>query len=182
MRLLRTDDETSSDPLFAALRRRHPDVDVVLLPPEEPAPTHRATEGDDAEVRARLAAVELAQARVRSALAPLVPDLAPVAAAAPAFGGTEAQVRGLVRLRGTSEAEPDLVHRLASALSRLGWAARVAGEPGAVGRVTGVLDDVDLSLTHAAPPASGLVLVVLTGPPLTVGVEAARRWVAGEVR
>lgn len=182
MRLLRTDDETPSDPLFAALRRRHPDVDVVLLPPEEPAPSHRATEGDDAEVRARLAAVELARERVLAVLLPLVPDLAAVAAAAPAFGGTEAQVRGLVRLRGTSDAGPDLPQEVAEALARLGWATRVTGGSGAVGRVAGVLDDVELSLTHAAPPASGVVLVVLAGAPLTVGVGAARRWVAGEVR
>lgn len=182
MRLLRTD-ETPPDPLFAALRRRHPDVDVVLLPPEEPAPSHRATEGDDAEVRVRLAAVAVARERVLAALTPLVPGLASVAEVVPAFGGTEAQVRGLVRLCGTTDAGPDLVQEAAAALGRLGWAVHATPAASAgVGRVTGVLDDVDLSLTHAAPPASGVVLATLAGPSLTVGVDTARRWVAGEVR
>ncbi len=36
---LRPPTEPIDDPFFAALRRRHPDVDVVLLPPPGLAPT-----------------------------------------------------------------------------------------------------------------------------------------------
>ena len=175
MRLLTGD--TPPDPLFAALRRRHPDVDLVLLPPEPPAPAHRDPRGDPAELDARLAEVGLAQERLRAATATSVPDLTPVAPVAPAFGDSESQVRAVVRLRGTGEDDPGLVERVATALRDGGWAVRVAGGATEVGRVLAVLDDVELTLTHAR--AARVVLAVLVGPSLAVGVEQARRLTAG---
>lgn len=168
---------TPPDPLFAALRRRHPDVDLVLLPPERPAPAHRDPTGDAAEVDARLAVVEVARDRVLAALVPLVPDCAAAGPVAPSFGETEAHVRALVRLRGTGLGQTDLVDQVATALRDGGWAVGVVAGPREVGRVLAVLDDVELTLTHA--DGSGAVLVTLAGPALAVGVEEARRLVAG---
>jgi len=44
---LRPPTEPIDDPFFAAVRRRHPDVDVVLLPPPDP-PTPEQVAGEHA--------------------------------------------------------------------------------------------------------------------------------------
>ncbi|MDQ4054252.1 MAG: hypothetical protein M3237_16320 [Actinomycetota bacterium] len=42
---LRPPTEPTNDPFFAAVRHRHPEVDIVLLPPPEPpAPAQAAGE------------------------------------------------------------------------------------------------------------------------------------------
>lgn len=82
----------ADDPFWSVVRRRHPDVDVVLLPPEEPpVPTPPGTPTDDPE---DVAARE--DAAVRRAWARLVGDLGTVEASwqsAWTVGGASDRVR-----------------------------------------------------------------------------------------
>ncbi len=153
------------DPFFAALRRRRPDVDIVLLPPERP--TRQPDPVDDAHVAATLervsgrmtelwrlvAGAEANQPRIRLGYGP---DVGTVVASARGTAGVDDGFRRLVRLR----------HGLESG----GW--RVRRVAGASERLAGRHDDLRVHASYAED--TGSLVVELVSEPLPVGVGRAR--------
>lgn len=148
-------------PFWAAVRRRHPDVDIVVLPDERPAAGEAV---DDAVV---LAAVDRVTATVRD----LTGDIdAPGAEAAPAYGPTEGTV--VARSR-TSTRRDDGHEALAALRTRLaadGWDVRRL--EGGVARLVAHRDGLRLRASYAEP--SGAFLLEVASVPLPVGTERAR--------
>lgn len=120
------------DPFWSVVRRRHPDVDIVLLPGEPDQPDAPPDEPDPEDLRARAEALgELEGAW--QLLAPHVAATAAVGATDPATvrvapqpGGRavrvlEKAVVGIGQERGTH-----LLRDVALALGRDGWRLRVA--------------------------------------------------------
>jgi len=155
------------DPFFEAVRRRHPDVDIVLLPPEEPLAEPVGPLVDDVGLREELGRItRLGQALWRVAAdspeptpdATLVPGLLP--------GTVQSRVR-LVRH------DPDgrtLLVRLKDELVDRGW--RVDRIPGPVERV--VAEGERASVTSSYAAGFGTFIVELVSPSLHVGAERAR--------
>lgn len=159
MRLLPPDVPVTA-PLFAEVRRRQPDVDLVLLPPLErdPGPPPRELTDEDAvALRARLA-----DEAVR---------LWPTAGAAPTtrlrYGSVEAAVRAEARLAGRPDDTESVVASLRARLadSAPDPAPDPAPDAGGADRVTG-------RVTCAR--TSGLVVLTLTSPEVVVGRPRAR--------
>lgn len=147
MRLLPPDSPVT-DPFFAAVRRQHPDVDLVLLPPparvpDQPPAVVALTDAEAAALR-----VELAGQAVR--LWPVESDRPPGTDLR--YGSDEAAVRAEARLSGRPDDPVAFVATLRDNISAsMGASARV---------------------THA--PTSGLVVLTLTSPDVVVGVQRAR--------
>jgi len=153
------------DPFFAALRRRRPDVDIVLLPPERPTPQPDPV--DDAQVGATLERVTDQMTHLWQAVAgadgdrPRIrlgygPDVGTVVASARGTTGVDDGFRRLVRLR----------HELESG----GW--RVGRLAGASERLTGRHHDLRVHASYAED--TGSLVVELVSEPLPVGVGRAR--------
>ncbi|HEU4812387.1 MAG TPA: hypothetical protein VFT00_09620 [Nocardioides sp.] len=150
--------------MLDTVRRRHPDADVVVLPPEpSPVPTPAV---DDQGVAAtidlvrRLATSLWAHVADAPADPPVDPDFGPLC--------------GTVVVRSRHSASiPDRPHLLADLRDDLqgdGWHFR---RPcGAVERLVGERDGVELRGIYAA--GSGLLLVTLTSAALFVGADRAR--------
>ena len=144
------------DPFWAEVRRRHPDVDLVLLPPEAPAdPTDEPV--DDAVVRA---------------------DLETVRARAAALGLQEPEERveltataGAVRAaaRAVTHADRDALERLHAAAVAAGWDVR--RHPGPVELLLGHGDRLALRASYA--PSTGVLVVEVSGPDRVVGGHRA---------
>lgn len=157
MRLLPPDTPVT-DPFFAAVRRRHPDVDLVLLPAPDTPPdgsTDGSTDdptgdraGDLTDAAAQALRVDLAERAVR---------LWPGACASEPtttlrYGSVEDAVRAVARLSGRPDDPAALVASLRT---------NAATTAGAVVRVS-----------HAR--TSGLVVLTVTSPDVVVGVRRAR--------
>lgn len=146
-------------PFWAAVRRRHPDVDLVVLPDEQPVPEPAV---DDAAVHA---AVERVTATVRD-----LADDAPDTPAAVAYGPTEGTVVARARV---SAGRPD-GHEVLGALRRRleadGWEVRrLEGE---VLRLVGRRDGLQVRASYAG--ATGGLLLEVASDPLPVGKDRAR--------
>jgi hypothetical protein len=162
---LRTPNTPIDDPFFAAVRRRHPEVDVVLLPAPGPADGD-PTPGD--EVAATLARVAIEAGGIWSAVAP---DAAEQPDARLAFGVDESSVRAVARVVASRDDGFAVLLRLRHELGNHGWAVR--RPPGAgVERLTGVLDESDLTASYAE--ASGTLLLTLASASMPVGRDRAR--------
>lgn len=153
------------DPFFAAVRRRHPDVDVVVLPPE---PTDEApAEVPSEEVAAALTRVVAETARVWSVVEP--------AAEAPearlGFGDSPSSIRAVARSSSPRRDGFDALVRLRLELEREGWDLRRRAGVG-VERLTGVHDGLRVSLSYAE--GSELLLLTVSTEAMEVGVERAR--------
>lgn len=158
-------DPRARDPFFEPLRRRHPDVDLVLLPPvaaTAPPARHAAPEP------AAEATVAEAWAGIRSAAAALAAWLP---GAEPEVGWHSGGAVGTVRPTAVASATlddgADVVDRLADAVAAAGWTAtrrphRLVARSG------------DLTLTVTFAPSTRLLLARVTGRVLHVGpVRAA---------
>lgn len=149
-------DRPVADPFLAAVRRRHPDVDLVLLPPEPPPP-----EADPAaldEVRTDLETVR-ARAEQLGAAGEERIELGTVA------GAVRASARSVTRTDDTS-----VVDGLAAAAAGHGWDLR--RHRGAVDLLVGSLGQLRLRASHAT--STGVLVVEVSGPDRPVGAERAR--------
>lgn len=158
------------DPFFEVLRRRHPDVDIVLLPPDEPPAVPVGPHVDDAAVQQALQrATALAASLWR--VVPESPDAPPEAtvAAGPAQGTVQPRVRVILR---DADGQAMLV-RLKDELVDRGW--RVDRVPGPVERLAATGEQASVAASYAPDP--GTFIFDLTTPPLLVGSERARTMV-----
>ena len=165
---LQPPNEPVPDPFLAAVRRRHPDVDLVAQPPD---PASASTDGrvDDAAVHA---AVERLQQQATELWSHVAEH-----GAGPTVGLTFGALPGTVVARSRHAAtvpdRPGILDELHNALQGEGWEFRRPW--GEVERLVGRLDGVELRATYAVE--TGALLVVLTSGPLTVGADHARELV-----
>jgi hypothetical protein len=155
-------------PLLAAVRRRHPDVDVVLLPPEEA----------DADQPVRAGRHQLANAfDLTTGTATLLWAEAVGDGRVPdtrfAYGPDEAGVVARSRIAGRLDRSP--LVPLAAALAEGAW--DVGRRRGEVVRISARRRSLQLLASYAA--ASGGFVLTLTSAPLLVGVGRARELVTG---
>lgn len=154
------------DAFFSPVRRRHPDVDIVVLPtPQTPS----EDPVDEAEVAATLDRVASASRRVWEA--------APPTAGPPTVGWRFGPLEGTVVAGARADhATPDGVGALAvlgRALVGSGWQVRRL--PGEVARVAGARDDLRLQASYAE--SSGAFVLEVRSEPVFVGAARARRLV-----
>jgi len=150
-------------PFFAAVRRRHPDVDIVLLAPEPAEDDHpeAVTEGQLAN------AFDLTTGTATKAWAEAVGD-GQVPETRYACGPDETTVTA--RARVAARLDRSVLGPLAAALKQDGW--DVARRPGDVSRLAARRATMQLLASYAA--ASGAFVLTVTSAPLPVGVERAR--------
>lgn len=160
-------DITVDDPFFAPLRRRHPDVDLVLLPPE------RSPQVDPVGVGVVAAATDRA-ARVAGRLGQ-VAGLGDATGSRLGFGPDPGTVVATARLAAGSAADETVLDRLARAGAADGWEVR--RRTGAVASLVGRHAGLRLRATYAA--ATRALLVEVASTPLTVGTARARDLVRG---
>jgi hypothetical protein len=149
----------SVPPLLTALRRRHPDVDVVLL--EERRGPMPQPVGD------------AAVARVVESLGRTAADLAgddPVGPVRLAYGPEPGTVVARSRTSGRRADGAAELSGLRARLERDGW--RVRRLEGDVTRVVARLDGLQLRASYASE--TGFWLLELSSSPLRVGEERAR--------
>ena len=155
---------TPLPPFFAAVRRRHPDVDIVLLPDETPpeapllGPVSGRVLADSLDlvtgIATRAWAAAVGDGQVPESRFVFGPDPTSVVARARASTGL-----------GTSPLEP-----LAAALSVGGWA--LGHESGAVSLVLARRGTNQVVASYAEE--TGTFVLTVTSDPLPVGAERAR--------
>ncbi len=167
-----------ADPFFTTLQRRHPDVDLVLLPPEPPMDPDVAITAPEARLLAGAAVATIA-----GVVAELWPG--PPSEAAPVtrmrYGVSESEVRAAARVVLRPANPVDGVDALEQLVERLlvgGWQPRLV--TGEVARLTARRDGVDLRATVA--PATGVLVATVGSDPVVVGVGQARELVRGGAR
>jgi hypothetical protein len=160
------------DPFFREVRRRHPDVDIVLLPPSdgEQAAADAPVVGDDV--------VAAARRRVEDTARRLWAVVAPGSEEEPrerlGFGAHEGWLRSSARVADQRDDGPAALDRLDDVLRERG--ADVRREPGALPRLHGVLGDLTVTASAAA---TGAVLLAVESAPLHVGERRAPELVRG---
>jgi len=161
--------EPIDDPFFAEFRRRHPDVDIVLLPPERPP--------GDADPGAEKVAAE-ALSRVDTQARQLWTAIAPDATEPPEvryrFGIDPGSVRPVSALTTRRDDGYEVLVRLRHELESAGWDVR--RPDGTVERLAGVLDTLAVSASYAE--ALGVLVFTMTGPSVNVGADRARELTA----
>ena len=171
------------DPLLDTVHRRHPDVDIVVLPPETAAPVAVTAEpatpvGADAARSARTASAPVA-VRLWASMLGLDPEVA-VGAVRPRLA--PGRVPGVVvptalATTSTTTAGVDRSFALSTLGAALdGWDMR--RRPGPVERLDATRAGAAVRATYA--PSTGVVVLEVTGPALAVGVDVAHVLV-GEV-
>jgi hypothetical protein len=153
------------DPFFDALRRRHPDVDVVVLPPEPPPLVQEPVGGD--EVAATLT-------RVATLAQRLWASAARESTAAPdarfRYGTGPETVRATSRVVTRRDDGFHVLVALRHELETHGW--EVTRPPGAVERILANLDDLTVTASYAE--RSGALLLEVSSESLPVGADRAR--------
>jgi hypothetical protein len=170
------------DPLLDTVHRRHPDVDIVVLPPETAAPV--AAEpvtpvGPDAARSARTATAAEAT-RLWASMLELEPEAATGAVRQRLAPGRTAGVvvpTALATTTGSTDTGDQPVDR-SRALSLLaatldGWDVR--RRPGPVEQLRATRGGAAVRATYA--PSTGVVVLEVTGPALAVGDVAAHELV-----
>lgn len=155
-------------PFWAAVRRRHPDVDVVVLPDQPPAAEHRVGETDEVGDGAVQEAVD----RVNSAVDALGAD--PPADAGVGYGPDPGTVVARVRLASHRDDGPATLTRLRDRLEQQGWT--VNRPEGGVTRLLGHRGDLHVRASWAE--TTGAFLLDVSTDPLPVGNARARRLVS----
>jgi hypothetical protein len=153
------------DAFFAPVRRRHPDVDIVVLP--RPEPTAARQPMDDAQVDAALDRVAAMADRVWTAAVGAT-------TATPArwrFGVDEGTVVASARASATTLDGSGVLAALRWALEGEGW--RVRRLPGQVARLSGVRGDLRVQASCAE--STGALLLEVRSEPMYVGLARARR-------
>jgi hypothetical protein len=153
-------------PFFNAVRRRHPDVDIVVLPDE--GPTEAGEEVSTAEVEAGLARVADVVARAWAAATDVPAEPEVRLGYGPHPGTVVARARILTR---TAEGE-QVVGALHEVLAQYGWRL---GRVRDLARFQGRRDDLHVRVSYVE--VSGGVLVELTSDPMPVGSDRARELV-----
>lgn len=153
-------------PFFAAVRRRHPDVDIVLLPPDQRAaePTGQPEPATELQLAN---AFDLATGTATKVWAAAVGD-GQVPDTRFAFGDDPASVTARARLAGPIDGSP--LVPLAATLTQDGW--ELAYRAGDISQLVGRRATMHLSATYAA--ASGSFVVTATSASLPVGADRAR--------
>lgn len=146
-------------PFWAAVRRRHPDADIVLLPADPPGPVE--AEVDDRTVHDALA-------RVDATVAALGAE--PPATAEIGFGPAPGTVVARVRLASHREDGLEALNRLRDRLDAEGFSVR--RPEGGLARLVGHRDDLHVRASYAEPTTTFLLEV--SSDPMTVGNERAR--------
>ncbi len=152
-------------PVFAAVRRRHPDVDIVLLPPERPSaePVGQAMPATEQ----RLAnAFDLTTGTATRAWAEAVGD-GQLPDSRFAFGPDETTVTVRARVSARLDASPLVL--LAAALAPSGW--EIGQRPGDVSQLCAHRATMQLVASYAA--ASGAFVLTASSTPLAVGGDRA---------
>jgi hypothetical protein len=162
------------DPFLDTVHRRHPDVDIVVLPdpradvgaptPVLPADADSARV-ERADARTRLTALWRALHEDPDAVDPSL--VAARLAPGPVSGTVVATAQTTARLDPKTPDGRRMLSRLAGALD--GW--DVQRFPGPVERLVASRDGASLRATYAEP--TGVLVVVLTGPTLGVGTADA---------
>ncbi len=155
------------DAFFAPVRRRHPDVDIVVLPPPDRAPSAQPT--DEAQVDATLDRVAgtagwVWATALRSTAAP---------EAGFGFGPEEGTVVASARASATPTDGFGALVALGGALEGEGW--RVRQRAGAVERLSGVRGEVRVQASYAE--STGALLLEVRSEPMYVGRARARELV-----
>ncbi len=170
-----------ADPFFAAVRRRHPDIDLVMLPaglPGLPAlpPAEVGTEQVPDEV---VASTLVRVATLATQLwAATVPESTERPTAVLSYGADPGSVHSLARITTRRPDGFEVLVSLRHELESRGWQVRRA--PGAIERLTGVLHpstgsgQAKLDLTASYAEASGALVFALSSGSLTVGKDRAR--------
>lgn len=159
------------DPFFDAVRRRHPDVDIVVLPPVPPPlpadPLGSVEPVGDDEVAATLI-------RVATLARQLWATAARESAAEPqsrlSYGAGPGAVRATARVATRRDDGFHVLVALRHDLETNGW--EVTRPPGAVERLLAHLDDLTVSASYAE--GSGALLVEVSSGSLAVGADRAR--------
>jgi hypothetical protein len=157
------------DPFFAAVRRRHPDVDVVVLPPDPPD-IEPAEAVDDATVDRATELVEAFAGQLWVAIAPLS-ETEPETRLR--YGGRESEVQAVARVVDRRSDGYAVLVRLRHELELRGWTVRRPA--GDLERLMAGLDGGRLVASYAEE--TGVVVVELSSVALPVGVERARELV-----
>jgi hypothetical protein len=157
-------------PLFAAVRRRHPDVGIVLRPPEQPAAesSERAVSATEQQLAN---AFDLTTGTATQAWAESVGD-GQLPDSRFAFGPDEASVTARARVSARLDSSP--LVSLAAALAEGGW-EEVRKRPGDVSQLCAHRATMQLVASYAA--TSGAFVLTASSTPLAVGVDRARELV-----
>jgi hypothetical protein len=155
------------DAFFAPVRRRHPDVDIVVLPAQDPAPGREPV--GEAQLDAVLGRVVDTAGRLWAAALPTMdppeptwrfgPDDGTVVVSARSGLTTPHGLPALVALRGALEAE--------------GWV--VGGVRGGSRRLTGRRGDLAVQASYVE--STGVFLIEVGSEPIHVGRARAQRLV-----
>jgi hypothetical protein len=167
--------QTLADPFLAAVRRRHPDTDVVLVPAEPPPPPPPPLPPPEpgAHPGADLAAASLAAGGLADLLWGALGEPVPADvhwARGPADGTVVARSR-IVRHRDDEPLAP-----LARALAGAGAVRRISG---AVDRL--VLGTPEAGATVSWARATGVLVAEVVSAPVPLPAEDARALVAARV-
>lgn len=157
------------DAFFAPVRRRHPDVDIVVLPAPEATPSRvplgqaQVVETLERVTRTaeRLGEAALGSTTTRPARLGFGPDDGTIVASARASATTPDGLGAVVALR--------------AALEREGW--RVRRVPGEVERWSATRGEVRVQASYAE--ATGALLLEVRSEPMYVGRARARELVRG---
>jgi hypothetical protein len=152
------------DAFFAPVRRRHPDVDLVVLPAPEPTPSGATV--DQAQVLETLERVARAAERLEAAA--LGSTTAPPAGLG--FGPEDGTVVASARAGATTPDGFGALVALRGALEGDGW--RIRRLAGAVERLSGARGDLRLQASYAE--ATGALLLEVSSEPMYVGRARAR--------
>lgn len=174
------DNTPLDDPFFAVVRRRHPEVDLVILPPVRAAgaAAEDHDQAPEAEIAASLIEVATLARDLWSAVAPSPPDAAETADAQDApdpvdarlgFGSGAHAVRAIARVSVRRDDGYEVLVRLRHEMESHGWGVR--RPESAIERLSGALDEHDVSASYAEQ--SGALLLTLTGPSYAVDAERA---------
>jgi hypothetical protein len=152
------------DAFFAPVRRRHPDVDIVVLPPQDRAPSMQPI--DEAQVDATLDRVAGTAEWVWGAAlrSTAVPE------ARLGFGPDEGTGVASARAGATTADGSGALVALRAALEGEGW--RVRRLAGAVERLSGVRGDLRVQASYAE--GTGALLLEARSDPMYVGRARAR--------
>ena len=160
------------DPFFEAVRSRHPDVDLVAVPPDDT--TEPADPVDDATVARVVELVAEAADGLWSAVAP-DDDAAPTTRVQ--FADRESDVRAVARVVASTGDGYAVLVRLRHELEQRGWFVQrpPSRQEGGLERLVAELDGGRLLASYAE--GSGALLLELSSAALPVGVERARELV-----
>ena len=158
--------DTPLPPFFAAVRRRHPDVDIVLLPPEPRDAGATEVAREPASEQQLADAFDLTTGTATRVWAEVVAD-GQVPDTRFRFGPDQASVT--VRARMSTRLDGSRLDALAVSLEASGWEV---GRSDTGGQLFARRRSTQLAASYA--DATGTFVVTVTSPPMPVGVDRAR--------